>query len=66
MGTACRWHARRERRPAHRAFFAPELLLSHSRLTDGYLLALAHAKGGRLATMDQKLAVEVVPRGKGA
>jgi uncharacterized protein len=51
---------------ADEAFFAPELLSSHSRVTDGYLLALAHAKGGRLATMDQKLAAEVVPGGKKA
>ena len=47
-------------------FFAPELLSSHSRVTDSYLLALAHAKGGRLATMDQKLATEVVPGGNKA
>lgn len=47
-------------------FFASELLSSHSRVTDSYLLALAHAKGGRLATMDQKLATEVVPGGKKA
>ena len=44
-------------------FFAPELLSSHTRITDSYLLALAHAKGGRLATMDQKLATEVVQGG---
>lgn len=47
-------------------FFAPELLTSHSRVTDSYLLALAHANGGRLATMDRKLATEVVPGGKKA
>lgn len=35
-------------------------------VTDGYLLALAQAKGGRLATMDQRLATEVVPDGKRA
>lgn len=46
--------------------FATELLSSQSRVTDSYLLALAHAKGGRLATMDQKLATEVVPDGKKA
>ncbi|MDE1947381.1 MAG: VapC toxin family PIN domain ribonuclease [Burkholderiales bacterium] len=51
---------------ADAGFFVPELLSSHSRVTDGYLLALAHAKGGRLATMDQKLATEVVPGGKKA
>jgi len=47
-------------------WFAPELLSSHTRVTDSYLLALAHAKGGRLATMDQKLATEVVTGGKKA
>ena len=51
---------------ADEEFFAPELLSSHSRVTDSYLLALAHAKGGRLATMDQKLATEVVPGGQKA
>jgi toxin-antitoxin system PIN domain toxin len=51
---------------AEAEFFAPELLSSHSRVTDSYLLALAHTKGGRLATMDQKLAAEVVPGGKRA
>jgi predicted nucleic acid-binding protein len=43
------------------AFFASELLSSHSRVTDSYLLALAHVNGGRLATMDTKLATEPVP-----
>jgi toxin-antitoxin system PIN domain toxin len=51
---------------ADAAFFASQLLSSHSRVTDSYLLALAHANGGRLATMDQKLATEVVPGGKKA
>jgi toxin-antitoxin system PIN domain toxin len=51
---------------ADEKFFAPELLSSHTRVTDSYLLALAHAFGGRLATMDQKLATEVVPGGKKA
>lgn len=51
---------------ADEAFFAPELLSSHTRVTDSYLLALAHAHGGRLATMDQKLATEVVPGAKQA
>jgi uncharacterized protein len=46
------------------AFFAAALLSSHSRVTDSYLLALAHTNGGRLATLDQKLATEVVPDGK--
>lgn len=51
---------------ADAAFFAPELLSSHSRVTDAYLLALARAHRGRLATMDQKLATEVVPGGSKA
>jgi toxin-antitoxin system PIN domain toxin len=42
------------------------LLSSHSRVTDSYLLALAHANKGRLATLDQKLATEAVHLGKGA
>ncbi len=49
---------------ADEAFFAPELLSSHSRVTDSYLLALAHANGGRLATMDQRLAADVAQGGK--
>ena len=51
---------------ADAGFFAPELLSSHSRVTDSYLLALTHTKGGRLATMDRKLAAEVVQGGKKA
>ena len=42
------------------------LLSSHSRVTDSYLLALARAQGGRLASMDRKLAVEAVPGGDAA
>ena len=44
----------------------PALLLSHSRVTDSYLLALARENKGKLATMDQKLATEVVAEGKTA
>jgi uncharacterized protein len=40
------------------------LLSSHSRVTDSYLLALARANKGRLATLDHKLATEVVADGK--
>ena len=40
------------------------LLSSHSRVTDSYLLALARANKGRLATLDHKLATEVVSEGK--
>jgi predicted nucleic acid-binding protein len=32
-------------------------------VTDGYLLALAQANRGRLVTLDQRLATEVVPQG---
>ena len=51
---------------ADESFFASALLSSHSRVTDSYLLALAHAHGGRLATMDQKLATEAAPDGRKA
>lgn len=44
----------------------PSLLSSHSRVTDSYLLALARANKGKLATMDQKLATEVVAEGRSA
>lgn len=46
--------------------FSAALLSSHARVTDSYLLALARANKGRLATMDQKLATEVVPGGSAA
>lgn len=39
------------------------LLSSHGRVTDSYLLALAIANGGQLATMDRKLAAETVADG---
>jgi len=42
------------------------LLSSHGRVTDSYLLALAMANRGKLATLDRKLATEVVPEGKAA
>jgi uncharacterized protein len=41
-------------------------LSSHSRVTDTYLLALARAHGGRLASMDQRLAVDAVSGGAGS
>jgi len=44
----------------------PKLLSSHGRVTDSYLLALARTNKGKLATMDQKLATEVVAEGKAA
>jgi uncharacterized protein len=39
------------------------LLSSHSRITDSYLLALARAHGGRLASMDRRLSVDAVSGG---
>jgi uncharacterized protein len=39
------------------------LLTSHSRVTDTYLLALAAAHGGRLASMDHRLAIDAVANG---
>lgn len=39
------------------------LLSNHSRVTDSYLLALAQAHGGRLATLDQRLSPEAVRNG---
>jgi uncharacterized protein len=47
-------------------FFAAALLSSHTRVTDSYLLALAHANGGRLATLDTRLAAGAVAGGKAA
>lgn len=44
----------------------PGLLSSHGRVTDGYLLALARHNEGKLATLDQKLATEVVADGNAA
>ena len=42
------------------------LLSSHSRVTDSYLLALARAHGGQLASLDHRLAVDAVPGGAGS
>lgn len=41
-------------------------LLSHSQVTDSYLLALAHSQGGRLATLDKRLVVDAVRHGAAA
>ena len=49
---------------ADSAFIDASLLSSHSRVTDSYLLALARANNGQLATLDHKLATEVVTEGK--
>lgn len=39
------------------------LLLNHSGVTDVYLLALARAHGGKLATLDHRITVDAVPNG---
>jgi hypothetical protein len=41
-------------------------LSSHGRVTDSYLLALAREYKAKLATLDPKLATEVVTHGKSA
>jgi uncharacterized protein len=41
-------------------------LLSHTQVSDTYLLALAQAHGGRLASLDRKLVVDAVVGGKQA
>jgi uncharacterized protein len=39
-------------------------LSSHAQITDSYLLALAKAHGGRLASMDRRLVVDTVVDGR--
>ena len=46
------------------SFADAALLSSHTRVTDSYLLALARANQGRLATLDSKLATEVIADGQ--
>jgi len=41
----------------------PARLLSSSQVTDSYLLALARAHGGKLATFDRRLVADAVPQG---
>ncbi len=41
-------------------------LTSHAQVTDTYLLALARAHGGRLASMDRKLVADAVVEGRRA
>lgn len=51
---------------ADHSHVATALLSSHSRVTDSYLLALARAHGGRLVSMDRRLATGAVPGGAAA
>src|SRR5579871_1323021 len=41
-------------------------ILTPGQVTEAYLLALAQARGGKLATLDRKLSAASVPRGKSA
>ncbi len=41
----------------------PDRLLTSAQLTDTYLLALARRHGGKLATLDRRIAVAAVPDG---
>ena len=41
-------------------------LLTHGQVTDSYLLALARARRGKLATFDRRLVTSAVPRGRDA
>ncbi len=41
-------------------------LSSHAQVTDSYLLALARAHGGQLASLDRRLVVDAVPGGREA
>jgi toxin-antitoxin system PIN domain toxin len=46
--------------------FDTDKLLAHGQVTDGYLLGLAVAHGGRLATLDRRLSTTAVRGGKEA
>jgi predicted nucleic acid-binding protein len=50
-----------DRRQVHAA-----RLLDSSQITDSYLLALAAARGGRLATFDRRLVTDAVMKRSGA
>ena len=43
-----------------RATFNSEMVSGHRQLTDIYLLALAHSRGGRLATFDRSIPLRAV------
>lgn len=49
-----------------RELMRPEALFTHSQVTDLYLLGLAAAQGGRLATFDERIAASVVDGGPAA
>jgi len=41
-------------------------MLTHGQVTDSYLLGLAVAPGGMLATLDRRLVTDAVRRGRGS
>ena len=41
-------------------------ILTSAQVTDSYLLALASAHGGKLATLDRRLSTKAVPKGRAA
>ena len=42
----------------------PSLIFTSAQVTNSYLLALASAHGGKLATLDRRLSTKAVPKGK--
>jgi predicted nucleic acid-binding protein len=65
------------RHPSHAFWAAPisllqeglidwQRLLGPRQITDAYLLALAVSQGGRFATFDQRIGLEVVPSARAA
>jgi toxin-antitoxin system PIN domain toxin len=49
-----------------RIILPPTVILTHNQITDAYLLGLAVAQGGKLATCDQRVPVAVIPGGDAA
>ncbi len=49
-----------------RTMLKPEVLIPHSQITDIFLLGLAAYKGGKLATLDQRIATPLIEGGSAA
>jgi len=49
-----------------RSLLQPGAVLTHSQITDVFLLGLAVHKGGKLATFDQRIPASTVPGGRDA
>ncbi len=49
-----------------REVLRPDVVLTHAQITDAYLLALAARKGGKLASLDQRIPAAAVPGGADA